>query len=236
MLLEDLTATYSALAAGAAPVLPPKTTAWKKWAEQLSAHAGSAEIAAELPRWQALPRSVPRLPCDLDSARSAIATLSVELGPEETRALLQEVPEVYRTQVNDVLLAALALAFAAWTGERTLLVDLEGHGREEIFPGVDLSRTVGWFTTLFPVALALPPGGRSTGGYPECQGEPSGGAPPGPELDGLLRYLAGPELGERLAALPTPEVSFNYLGRFHSRRWGRRALRLRRGRGSWRRG
>jgi non-ribosomal peptide synthetase component F len=66
------------------------------------------------------------------------------------------VPAAYRTQVNDVLLAALGRVLARWTGRGRVLVDLEGHGREEILDGIDLSRTVGWFTTLFPVALDVP--------------------------------------------------------------------------------
>ncbi len=192
VLLEDLTAVE----------LPPKTTSWKRWAKQLDAYGRSPELAEELPYWSAVP-AVPPLPMDFgrDGGRAAI---TVELGTAETRALLRDAPEAYRTQVNDLLLAALARACAAWTGERTLLVDLEGHGREEIFPGVDLSRTVGWFTTLFPVALRLPPGA-------------------GPRESILavkeaLRAVPGRGLGygllrERLS-LPQPQVSFNYLGRF----------------------
>ncbi|HEY0514544.1 MAG TPA: amino acid adenylation domain-containing protein [Thermoanaerobaculia bacterium] len=206
VLLEDLTASYRGLE------LPAKTTSWKRWAELLAGHARSPALAAELPYWLALPPEVPPLPRDLAGA-AARASVSVGLSPEETRALLQEVPEVYRTQVNDLLLAALARAFAAWTGEGTLRVALEGHGREEIFPGVDLSRTVGWFTTLFPVALTLPPGGGPREAILAVK--ETLGAVPGRGLGyGLLRYLAGPEPGERLAALPTPQVSFNYLGRF----------------------
>ena len=188
VLLEDLTAEE----------LPPKTTSWKRWAELLAA----SSVEEEIPYWQAIP-SVPSLPVDSDR-EGGRATLTVELGAAETRALLQDAPEVYRTQANDLLLAALARSFTAWTGERTLLVDLEGHGREEIFPGVDLSRTVGWFTTLFPVALALPPGA-------------------GPRESILavketLRAVPGRGLGygllrERLS-VPQPQVSFNYLGRF----------------------
>ena len=85
---------------------------------------------------------------------------AVRLDAERTRALLQEVPGVYRTQVNDVLLAALGRALG---GE--LLVDLEGHGREELLAGVDLSRTVGWFTAIFPVAL----GSRTATGVPSLK-------------------------------------------------------------------
>ncbi len=121
--------------------------------------------------------------------------------------------EAYRTQVNDLLLAALVRAFAAWTGEGMLEIDLEGHGREEIFPGVDLSRTVGWFTTLFPVALSLPPGGGPREAIQETK-ETLRAVPRRGLGYGLLRYLAAAETGERLAALPAPQVSFNYLGRF----------------------
>jgi amino acid adenylation domain-containing protein/non-ribosomal peptide synthase protein (TIGR01720 family) len=213
VLLEDLTAAYRRLVAGAAPELPAKTTSWKRWAEHLAGYAGSTELAAELPYWLALPVAPAPLPLDLEGDECAMATVSVELGAAATCALLNEAPEAYRTQVNDLLLAALARAFAAWTGEGTLLMDLEGHGREEIFPGVDLSRTVGWFTTVFPVALALPPGAGPREAIQTVK-EILRSVPRRGLGYGLLRYLAGSETGERLAALPTPQVSFNYLGRF----------------------
>ncbi|HEY3569258.1 MAG TPA: amino acid adenylation domain-containing protein [Thermoanaerobaculia bacterium] len=196
VLLEDLAAAYRGRE------LPPKTTSWKRWAGLLADHAHSPEVEAEMPYWRSLPVPPP-LPRDLDGSSGA-ATLSIELGAGETRALLQEAPEAYRTQANDLLLAALARAFAAWTGERALRVGLEGHGREEIAPGIDLSRTVGWFTTLYPVVLALPPGG------------------PGEAIRAVketLRSVPGRGLGygllrDRLPADPAPEVTFNYLGRF----------------------
>ncbi|MFL9458755.1 condensation domain-containing protein [Tolypothrix bouteillei VB521301_2] len=90
-----------------------------------------------------------------DNTTASSATVSLSLNEEQTRALLQDVPSVYNTQINDVLLTALIQSFAQWTGERSLLVDLEGHGREDLFEDVDLSRTVGWFTTLFPIYLQL---------------------------------------------------------------------------------
>ncbi|PES28329.1 hypothetical protein CN497_25175, partial [Priestia megaterium] len=67
--------------------------------------------------------------------------------------LLQEAPAAYRTQVNDLLLTALARVIGRWSGQASTLIQLEGHGREELFDGVDLTRTVGWFTSLFPVRL-----------------------------------------------------------------------------------
>src|SRR5204863_7877923 len=100
----------------------------------------------------------PRLPVERDGSNLVASerSVTVRLGTEETRALLQDVPGVYRTQVNDVLLAALGRVLSGWTGHDRVLVDLEGHGREDVFDDVDLSRTVGWFTTMFPVALHLP--------------------------------------------------------------------------------
>jgi amino acid adenylation domain-containing protein/non-ribosomal peptide synthase protein (TIGR01720 family) len=219
VLMEDLAAVLSG------HDLPPKTTSWKRWAELLAAHARAPELAAELPYWLGVSgRPASPLPIDWtdrsdrtdrtdQTGSGAVATVTVELGTAATRALLLEAPPVYRTQVNDLLLAALARTFAAWTGEGTLLIDLEGHGREEIFPGVDLSRTVGWFTTLFPVALALPPGAGPREAIRTVK-ETLRAVPRRGLGYGLLRYLAGPETGARLASLPAPQVSFNYLGRF----------------------
>jgi amino acid adenylation domain-containing protein/non-ribosomal peptide synthase protein (TIGR01720 family) len=220
VLLADLAAAYRQLAASGgalAVALPPKTTSFKRWAELLAAHARSAELSAELPAWLALlPAEAPALPVDLAAPQGSgglatIAVQGVELDRATTRDLLQAAPEAYRTQVNDLLLTALARAFAGWTGAGTLLVDLEGHGREEIFPGVDLSRTVGWFTTVFPVGLELPPGGGPGEAIRAVKERLR--AVPGRGLGyGLLRYLADGEAGERLAALPAPQVAFNYLG------------------------
>ncbi|HEX7242996.1 MAG TPA: condensation domain-containing protein, partial [Longimicrobiaceae bacterium] len=137
-------------------------------------------------------------------------TLAVELDGEATRALLRDVPQAYRTQANDALLAALARSLGEWTGSPRVLVELEGHGREEhLLEGVDLSRTVGWFTTLYPVVL-------EAGGSPEetlkrvkerLRAVPERGVG-----YGALLYLGDDGARARLAALPRPEVAFNYLG------------------------
>ena len=80
---------------------------------------------------------------------------SIQLGVKQTTQLLQEVPQVYHTEVNDILLAALASALTAWAGSGKVTIGLEGHGREAIAKDIDLSRTVGWFTTLYPVRLEV---------------------------------------------------------------------------------
>src|SRR5258705_2581520 len=159
ILLEDLHAAYTALERGEAVRLAPKTVSFKHWAAGLMAYAQSEEAQRECAYWQSIPWSqAPRLARDhlegINSAGSA-RTVSARLNAADTQALLQEVPGVYHTQINDVLLTALVEAMAAWTGRRTLLVALEGHGREELLADVDVSRTVGWFTSLFPVLLDL---------------------------------------------------------------------------------
>ena len=132
----------------------------------------------------------------------------MSLNADDTRAVLQEVPVAYSTHINEVLLTALVRAFAPWTGSKSLLIDLEGHGREEIFEGVDLSRTVGWFTTIFPVVLNSKNGESIIEDLRSMKEQlrliPNRGIG-----YGMLRYgSADPELEK----LPQAEVRFNYLG------------------------
>src|SRR5262249_44941572 len=128
-------------------------------AERLVAHAQSDALRQELDYWLAEPpAALNPLPVDYPSGIHTVASsriVSVALDAEETRALLQQVPEAYHTQINDVLLTALAQSLSRWTGVPTWRVNLEGHGREEVVDQTNLSRTVGWFTTIFPVCLDL---------------------------------------------------------------------------------
>ena len=160
-------------------------------------------------------KSVSRLPVDFPGGSNTVGSariLSVSLSVAETKALLQKVPAAYRTQINDVLLTALVQAFAQWTGEQSLLVNLEGHGREEIFDNVDLSRTVGWFTSVFPVLLLgdSDPGEALKAIKEQLRSIPHRG------IDyGILRYLSNdPFIVESLRSLPQAQVCFNYLGQF----------------------
>ncbi len=198
--------------------LPPKTTPFPRWAERLHAHAQSAALRGELAYWLGLPwAQVAALPIDAPAQAEAYTfgaarSLSTELDAEETAALLHEVPAAYHTQVTEVLLTALLQTFAAWTDTPALLIDLEGHGREPLFDDVDLSRTVGWYTTIFPVLLegnlADGPGALLRAVKEQVRRVPNHGIG-----YGLLRYLSeDPDVAARLRALPQAEVSFNYLG------------------------
>ena len=148
------------------------------------------------------------------NTEASACTLSVSLSIEATTDLLQKVPAVYNTQINDVLLTALIQSYSQWSGVQTLLVDLEGHGREEIVEDIDLSRTVGWFTTIFPVRLNLAeishPGEALQSIKEQLRCIPNQGIG-----YGLLRYLS-PDAGvkRKLESLPQAEVLFNYLGQF----------------------
>jgi non-ribosomal peptide synthase protein (TIGR01720 family) len=221
LLLEDLETAYEQLARGAAVRLPAKTTAFRHWAERLIAHAGSEEARRELGYWQSVPWSrggaLPRDRRGGENSVGSARTVEVSLDAGATQALLREVPGVYHTQINDVLLTALVEAFAPfgaapfgaapWSGQRCLLVDLEGHGREALFADADVSRTVGWFTSLFPVLLEVDaaddPGGALKRVKETLRAVPRHGIG-----YGILRHL-----GE-VADLPAPgaEVIFNYLG------------------------
>jgi non-ribosomal peptide synthase protein (TIGR01720 family) len=132
------------------------------------------------------------------------------LSEERTRALVREAHVAYRTEASDLLLAALAEAFREWTGERRLLVDLEGHGREEIVGDVNVTRTVGWFTTIYPVLLEAP-AERDAGNAIKSVKEQLRGIPNKGINYGVLRYLG--EKREEREGMPQAEVSFNYLGR-----------------------
>ena len=217
ILFEDLWTAYEQSRRGEAMSLPAKTTSFKQWAERLAAHAGSETLTDEGAYWSSAARArVGRLPVDHDrgeNTEESLRAVSLSLTEDETDALLRKVPEAYRTQINDVLLSAVALALTRWTGAESALVDLEGHGREEIFEDVDLTRTVGWFTTVFPVLLDVP--GRDGPGEVLTSVKEQLRAVPGKGLGyGLLRYLRGEgdALATRLVGLPQSEVSFNYLG------------------------
>ena len=216
ILLEDLETAYQQLSRGEPIKLPPKTASFKKWAERISEYAQSESLRSELHYWLALPWTrVVRLPRDYSreaNTEASARTLTVTLSMEETRALLREVPAAYHIQVNEVLLTALFLAFSQWTGRRTLLIDLEGHGRETLFEKVDLSRTVGWFTTIFPVLLDLPDTNSAEHTLKMVK-ESLRGVPNRGIGYGVLRYLQRQtKASSELRAFPRAEVSFLYLG------------------------
>ncbi len=219
ILLEDLEIAYAQLLRGEPVCLPAKTSSFKQWSEQLSRYAQLPAVRAELAYWRAIGEEEEgQLPADHPEGRNTVAdtgTVEVALEADETQLLLQQVPAIYHTQINDALLLALAQAMARWTNQRTVLVDLEGHGREDIGARLDVSRTVGWFTTIFPVRLTLPATG-SIGVVLKQIKEQLRTIPSRGIGYGVLRYLD--QEGRRgLQSVPQAQISFNYLGQFDAK-------------------
>ncbi|UXY15519.1 amino acid adenylation domain-containing protein [Chitiniphilus purpureus] len=214
VLLDDLQTAYRQLRDGAAPMLPPCGTAYRDWSACLARHADSPALQAELPYWQALAGSAePALPgCGAGSNTVADArTVTVALDAVRTGRLLQQAPQAYRTRIDDLLLTALAHTLCAWDGRDSVLVELEAHGREDhLFDGVDLSRTVGWFTALYPVRLTPAPGLAAPGHSLKAIKEQLWQVPGKGLGYGVLRHLS--TAGTALAAGAYPQVTFNYLG------------------------
>ncbi|MBD2520823.1 amino acid adenylation domain-containing protein, partial [Nostoc sp. FACHB-973] len=218
ILLEDLQTAYEQLSLGQAIQLPAKTTSFKDWAQRLTEYAQSDILKSELSYWlSASECAVASLPLDYAdgiNTAASVSTVSVSLDEVQTQALLQDVPKAYKTQINDVLLTALGLVLSRWTNSESVLFNLEGHGREDIIDGVDLSRTIGWFTTIFPVFVQLSVT-DDLGNVLKSVKEQLRAIPNKGIGYGLLRYLnAQPEILAQLQTIPTSEISFNYLGQF----------------------
>ncbi|MFL6261095.1 MAG: amino acid adenylation domain-containing protein [Thermoanaerobaculia bacterium] len=217
VVLEDLEALLLGFERGEEPRLPAKATSFQRWAGLLAGQAQSPETAAELDYWaQATWHDVSPLPQDRagenDEASADIVSASLE--PEETRAFLQEMPERFQVGAGQALLAAFASALARWAPGTTVGIDLEGHGRDndndEIGLPVDLTRTVGWFTTLYPMLVDLSEIDGPTGALRQIDRRMREVPRQGIGY-GLLRF--GGAAAVRLRELPQPEMVFNYLGR-----------------------
>ena len=220
ILLEDLNIAWAQHHSGQPVVLPAAGTSFARWSRLLGEHAHSPVVVEQAQAWRqvlAVPPGLPAAHAATDTYASA-GRLSAELDVETTRLLLGAVPAAFHSGVQDILLIAFGLAFAELSGTGTPIgVDVEGHGRDEgLAADVDLSRTVGWFTTKYPVALAV-------GGLRWAQ-VVGGDAALGPVIKGakeqlralpdgltygLLRYL-NPDID---LAAADPAIGFNYLGR-----------------------
>ncbi|MCP4404626.1 MAG: AMP-binding protein, partial [bacterium] len=223
ILLEDLHSAYqSSIGPSTSPgrrnrqstiQLPPKTASFKTWSEKIHEYSHSSEQEQEQAYWRQITSTPPlMLPSDLEGGTNLVqhsGMLSIDISEEETELLLREVHHAYNTQIDDILLTALAQAVQGWTGRQRIPVLLEGHGREPVVD-VDVSRTVGWFTSMYPILLVLPDSdepGRTIKEIKEILRKvPNKGIG-----YGILRYLAQ---DEAIVRNPWPEICFNYLGQF----------------------
>ncbi|MCP5050157.1 MAG: amino acid adenylation domain-containing protein, partial [bacterium] len=226
ILLEDFGAAYEALEKGQAIRLQDKTDSFQYWAAKQAEYARSREIRRELEYWKQLSeRDVSILPKDSrkngnegECKYKDNETVTLDFSPMETRQLLEQTNRAYNTQVNDLLLTALALSLQNMWGMDNILINLEGHGRETIIEGIDINRTVGWFTSQFPVLLELSkydnPGNNLS--YQIRYIKETLRKIPGKGIGfGILKYLSPHR--EEFAAAKHPEINFNYLGDFGQR-------------------
>ncbi|MEU1674722.1 amino acid adenylation domain-containing protein [Streptomyces roseifaciens] len=224
ILQDDLRTAWEAVRHGRTPQLQPTGTSFPQWAKALVQYAHHPSVLGDFPRWQAVAEDPPVADRALDGAVDTEDTRrrhSVTLPGALTARLVSDATAAFGCSVHELLLTAFALAAADWRkGPDALLVDLEGHGREEFAANLDLSRTVGWFTTLCPVVLD--PGCS----WADVRTDPAAldgavamvrscvrDAARAGLTYGLLRY-GNPQTAPELAARPSPQFAFNYLGRF----------------------
>ena len=229
ILLEDLERAARQLLAGRETDLGSKTASYQQWARALAEAVDAGRLDDDLEHWCSLLSAASGpLPVDDLEARNTLGsarTVSIALDEDATRTLLHDVRAAYRTEVNDLLLAALVLTLGPWIescgdaaaerrrGPATLLLDLEGHGREDTVVDVDVSRTVGWFTSMYPVRLEVEdvtdPAALLKAVKEQLRQIPHRGM-----SYGLLRHLSSNPEARRLSEMPAPQVAFNYLGQY----------------------
>ncbi|TWJ22964.1 non-ribosomal peptide synthetase [Micromonospora endolithica] len=232
VLVPDLVAAWTAARDGTTAALPPVGTSYRRWAQLLSEEARRPEREDEVDVWlDQLAEDDPTLGADrLDATRDVTRTsrmFAMRLPAEQTELLLTRAPALFHCGPDEVLMTGLALAVARWRRERgrgaasSVLLDIEGHGREPVVPGVDLSRTVGWFTSIYPVRLdpgapdwdEVRHGGPAVGNAIRRVRQLTRSLPDKGVGFGLLRYL-NPHTSTVLAEAGRPQIGFNYLGRF----------------------
>ncbi|HLP62842.1 MAG TPA: condensation domain-containing protein, partial [Candidatus Deferrimicrobium sp.] len=217
ILFEDIETLYSRYKRDEKPVLPPKTDSFKLWSETLSAYANSKAFLKEKTYWQQI-ESVETFPIPRDFEVEGnyikdTGSVSFILKEEETELLLTRVNGIFRTEINDILLTALGMGIKKTFGHDRVSIALEAHGREEILAGIDISRTVGWFTALYPVLINMSyaddPGRQVKEVKETLRRIPNKGIG-----YGILKYLTREEHKKEIEFKLKPQISFNYLGQF----------------------
>lgn len=221
ILLEDLNLALQQSMNNSAIDLGVKTSSFKEYVQVLNEYSQSKISDNTRAYWQKFAtQKFPELPFQNPKGSKLVSDtikLSTKLSNEKTSQLLADANKAYRTDINDLLLAALALAVSEWTNSNEVLISLEGHGREDFSENIDLSRTVGWFTTLFPLLLSVPQG-QEIGSVIKAIKEQKKAVPNNGFEYGLLRYpnnnTNNKALADSLAKI-CPQIVFNYLGQFN---------------------
>lgn len=219
VLLEDIHSLFRQLKSGQPIQLPLKTTSYIKWAEELLNTAQTDKIKNEAAYWLSLPfEKVHDIETDLISDgtfESDSINITSSLGREAAEKLLHEIPFKGKLSVMDMLLTALTRSYSAWCGKRTMSVDLEGHGRVSLNPDTDVSRTCGWFTSVYPAVFDLEDSIYIEDSL-ETISRQFNSIPNDGFNYGLLKYLCDdPVIKSKMAEIPRPQICFNYLGQLN---------------------
>ncbi|UCH98412.1 MAG: amino acid adenylation domain-containing protein [Candidatus Aminicenantes bacterium] len=217
ILFEDMETLFQQFKKKQPLALPLKSDSFKSWSEKLHHYANSPKFLEEKAYWKELESMViPPLEKDFPAKgnhKKDEVSLSFNLSEKESRLLLTKVNHAFGTEVNDILLTALGLSVNKTFGNNRLLVALEGHGREEILDQVDISRTIGWFTSIYPIVLDIASGDDLARQIKETK-ESLRRAPNKGIGYGILKYLTKREYRKNIEFKLNPQINFNYLGQF----------------------
>lgn len=217
VLMDDLEQVYTALKRAEPVQLPPKTTSMRHWAAAQQTFGASTAARDELSGWQRAVRQVNALP--EDTGEHVARSMRLSLDSKTSRQLLSDVSAAWRIQPQDVLIAALADTVFAWSGLSHFTLDVEAHGREPITPEVDTLRTVGWFTSVYPVTLAADEATEEAGMLPSVR-DRLRRVTLGGSSYGALRFGADKATAAALSPAVAVPVLFNYLGVWRQPRSG----------------
>jgi non-ribosomal peptide synthase protein (TIGR01720 family) len=219
IILEDLELSYKQAERETEIELPLKTTPFKEWVEKLYRYSSGEKLLEELLYWKKVEEThTEPLPKNRTARENRIGNthwLTFKLSKEYTGKLLKEVNKAYNTEINDILLTGLALALNQWAGLETVAIHMEGHGREEIIDGVDITRTVGWFTSLYPVVIDVRNAADISLVVKNTK-EILRAVPNKGIGYGILKYLTPADKKQGVTFKLKPEIGFNYLGQFNN--------------------
>ncbi|TNE52912.1 MAG: amino acid adenylation domain-containing protein, partial [Bacteroidetes bacterium] len=212
ILFEDINLAYRQASEGRQIKLPLKSDSFVTWSEALKEYAKHDFLIRQREYWTRIVQSPSqKLKVDRELEKSLVKDQSssrIFLDEQYTKNLIGPANEAFHTEVNDLLLTALGRAIKSWNNSSETSIILEGHGREDIHQDIDISRTIGWFTSMFPVSLSIP--NKDTGAQLVAVKENLRRIPNKGIGFGVLNYL-NKSLPK---AIQSPEIIFNYLGQF----------------------
>jgi amino acid adenylation domain-containing protein/non-ribosomal peptide synthase protein (TIGR01720 family) len=218
--LEDFEIGYNQVLLGNKIKLPMKTHSFKVWADELVKYSVSKKLLDEIKYWSKIEQTdITKLPkdndIDLNLRKGRFLKSSwFTLEKLDTSKLIKETHNAYNTKIDDILLAGLCLSVKEWSNNDKVLISVEGHGREEILENINVNRTIGWFTSEYPILFNL----EQTGNLSEvikCVKETNRSIPNKGVGYGILRYLTKDDLKEGVKFQTNPEIRFNYLGQLN---------------------